>query len=69
MSFGKIDGDVLWEKYREEFPITQRFVYLNHAAVSPLSRRAATDMKHLADVCLLNGSKALDSRNARPASR
>ena len=56
MSFGKIDESALWQKYREEFPVTQRFVYLNQAAVSPLSRRAANAMKHLADDCLLNGS-------------
>jgi selenocysteine lyase/cysteine desulfurase len=31
-------------------------VYLNHAAVSPLSRRSADAMKHLADDCLHFGS-------------
>ena len=30
-----------WERYREEFPITERYVYFNHAAVSPLSTRVA----------------------------
>ncbi|MCD6205315.1 MAG: aminotransferase class V-fold PLP-dependent enzyme, partial [Candidatus Marinimicrobia bacterium] len=28
------------EKYRQLFPITRKFIYLNHAATSPLSTRA-----------------------------
>lgn len=37
---------------RGEFPVTRRLIYLNHAAVAPLSRRAAEAMKKLADdVC------------------
>ena len=27
----------LWRKYRDQFPVTERLVYLNHAAVAPLS--------------------------------
>lgn len=30
-----------WETYREQFPITRHFNFQNHAAVAPLSRRAA----------------------------
>ena len=37
------------EKYRAEFPIRERLIYLNHAAVAPLSRRAAAAMQHLAE--------------------
>lgn len=46
----------VWQQYRDQFPVTERFVYLNHAAVSPLSRRCADAMKQLADDVLFNGS-------------
>ncbi len=46
----------LWELFRWEFPVTQRLIYLNHAAVAPLSRRAAEAHKWLADDCLNWGS-------------
>jgi len=46
----------LWERYAGEFPVRERLVYLNHAAVSPLCRRSADAMKHLADDCLHFGS-------------
>ncbi|MFB3825285.1 MAG: aminotransferase class V-fold PLP-dependent enzyme [Bryobacteraceae bacterium] len=46
----------LHEEYRAEFPVRERLVYLNHAAVAPLCRRAAEAMKHLADDCLHFGS-------------
>lgn len=47
---------MLWQKYREEFPVAERLVYLNHAAVAPLSRRAAAAMQHLAQDALEFGS-------------
>src|SRR5438309_10380649 len=46
----------VWWEYRDQFPVTARFVYLNHAAVSPLSKPAADAMKHLADDVLHYGS-------------
>jgi selenocysteine lyase/cysteine desulfurase len=46
----------LWSQYQSEFPVTERIVYLNHAGVSPLCRRSAEAMKHLADDALLYGS-------------
>ena len=46
----------LCERYASEFPVRDHLVYLNHAAVSPLSRRSADAMKHLADDCLHFGS-------------
>jgi cysteine desulfurase / selenocysteine lyase len=46
----------VWETYREEFPVTSRLIYLHHAGVAPLCRRAANAMKQLADDALLNGS-------------
>ena len=41
---------------RGEFPVTRRLIYLNHAAVAPLSRRAADAMKKLADDACEYGS-------------
>ncbi len=46
----------LWERFASHFPVRERLVYLNHAAVSPLCRPAAEAMKHLADDCLNFGS-------------
>jgi selenocysteine lyase/cysteine desulfurase len=46
----------LWERYREQFPVTKNVVYLNHAAVAPLSRRAAEAMQGLAQDALEFGS-------------
>ena len=42
--------------YREEFPVTKNLVYLNHAAVAPLCRRAAVAMQQLAQDALDFGS-------------
>jgi len=44
------------EKYYGEFPVRDRYIYLNHAGVAPLCRRAAGAMKHLADDALEFGS-------------
>jgi cysteine desulfurase/selenocysteine lyase len=46
----------LWECYRDQFPVTKNLVYLNHAAVSPLSRRCAEAMQGLAQDALDWGS-------------
>jgi selenocysteine lyase/cysteine desulfurase len=50
----------LWEQYQDQFPVRQRLVYLNHAGVSPLCKRAADAMKHLADDALEFGSLHYD---------
>ena len=47
----------IWEKYRDQFPITKSLVYLNHAAVGPLCRPAAEAMQHLAADALEFGSE------------
>jgi cysteine desulfurase/selenocysteine lyase len=47
----------LWQKYRDQFPVTERLVYLNHAAVTPLCRPAAVAMQHLAQDALEFGSE------------
>src|ERR1700722_6663371 len=47
----------LWERWRDQFPVTKNRVYLNHAAVAPLSRRAAEAMQGLAQDVLEYGSE------------
>jgi cysteine desulfurase / selenocysteine lyase len=46
----------LWEQYGSQFPVRERLIYLNHAAVTPLCRAAAEAMKSLADDSLEFGS-------------
>ena len=41
---------------RSLFPVTETYVYLNHAAVSPLSTRVRDAMNHLVNDVTLNGS-------------
>ena len=50
----------LWERHAHQFPVRDRLIYLNHAAVAPLSKPAADAMKHLADDCLHYGSLHYD---------
>ncbi|MBI3697642.1 MAG: aminotransferase class V-fold PLP-dependent enzyme [Acidobacteria bacterium] len=41
-----------WKYYRREFPVVKHWAYMNHAAVAPLSRRAAAAMQGtVEDVC------------------
>lgn len=48
----------LFEAYRDEFPVTKQLIYLNHAAVAPLSRRASDAMKELTEQACRFGSLA-----------
>src|ERR1700684_156436 len=50
----------LWKEYEDQFPITERLVYLNHAAVAPLSLRAAQAIEWLARDALEFGSLHYD---------
>jgi selenocysteine lyase/cysteine desulfurase len=50
----------LWEQYRDDFPVTKNLIYLNHAAVAPLTRRAAEAMQWLAQDALDWGSLHYD---------
>jgi selenocysteine lyase/cysteine desulfurase len=50
----------LWQQYADQFPVRQSLVYLNHAAVAPLCKRAADAMKWLAEDCLQFGSMHYD---------
>ena len=34
-----------WEKIRDDFPITKKYIYFNHAAASPLSERTMSAVK------------------------
>lgn len=58
-SFTKGGGDVT-TRYREEFPVTSELIYLNHAAVAPLCRRAADAIRWLADDACQFGSLHYD---------
>jgi cysteine desulfurase / selenocysteine lyase len=46
----------LWQQHRHQFPVTERLIYLNHAAVAPLCRPAAEAMERLARDVLEYGS-------------
>lgn len=50
----------IWEQYAHHFPVRERLIYLNHAAVAPLCKPAADAMKHLADDCSNFGSLHYD---------
>jgi cysteine desulfurase/selenocysteine lyase len=50
----------IWREYRDQFPVTRNLIYLNHAAVAPLSRRAAAAMQNLAQDVLDYGSLNYD---------
>ena len=66
MSFGQVDkkpgqsAEPLWRQYRDQFPVAERLIYLNHAAVAPLPKRCAEAMKSLADDALEYGSQHYD---------
>lgn len=53
-------AEPVWKQYREEFPVTEKLTYLNHAAVAPLPRRTAQAMQALADDALHFGSLHYD---------
>jgi len=42
-----------WNAWRREFPITERLVHLNHAGVSPVSRRVAAAVQSFANDALV----------------
>jgi selenocysteine lyase/cysteine desulfurase len=47
-------------RYRDQFPVARKLIYLNHAAVAPLCRRSAEAMKALAEDVLQYGSYHYD---------
>jgi cysteine desulfurase / selenocysteine lyase len=52
--------DTLAQRYAHQFPVREKLIYLNHAAVSPLCRPAAEAMKGVVDDCLNFGSLHYD---------
>ncbi|HLI83990.1 MAG TPA: aminotransferase class V-fold PLP-dependent enzyme [Bryobacteraceae bacterium] len=50
----------LWEQYAHQFPVRERLIYLNHAAVAPLAKPAADAMKELVEDCQNFGSLHYD---------
>ena len=50
----------LWQQYRDQFPVTERLIYMNHAAVAPLPRVAAEAMQTWAQDALDFGSLHYD---------
>jgi selenocysteine lyase/cysteine desulfurase len=57
MGYNEFDSPELWVHLRrEEFPVTERLIYLNHAAVAPLPRRSANAIKKFAEDACLHGS-------------
>lgn len=56
----KATTEPLWRIYRDEFPVTQNLIYLNHAAVAPLPRRSALAMQNMAEDALQFGSLHYD---------
>jgi len=49
-------GLELWKAHADQFPVRDRLIYLNHAAVAPLCKPAADAIKNLADDALNFGS-------------
>ena len=49
MGFGETVQKEFYLQYRDQFPVTENAIYLNHAAVAPLCKRAADAMKGLAE--------------------
>lgn len=49
-------GNELWTRYKDQFPVREHLVYLNHAGVAPLCRPAAEAMQRLAADAMEYGS-------------
>jgi len=66
MSFGQLEqkplppAEPLWKQYRDQFPVSERLIYMNHAAVAPLPKRSADALKNFADDALDYGSLHYD---------
>src|SRR5258708_28943235 len=60
MGCGENENKSIWARHRDQFPVVERLIYLNHAAVAPLSKPSADAMKNLADDCLYWGSLHYD---------
>lgn len=54
-----------WNRYRDEFPVTERYLYMNHAAVSPLSTRIERAIQAVSDGLAESGNLFGDELFAR----
>jgi selenocysteine lyase/cysteine desulfurase len=52
--------DNIWTFIRDEFPVTSRYIYFNHAAVGPLSTRAQRALNDLSETLVGKGVLAED---------
>jgi len=59
MGFDEITSP-LWRQFRDQFPVTNNLIYLNHAAVAPLPRSCADAMRGLAGDAMEYGSLHYD---------
>jgi cysteine desulfurase/selenocysteine lyase len=50
-----VEPKINWTRYRSEFPAAKRYIYFNHAAVSPLSNRVLSAMNAVANGFLERG--------------
>ena len=46
----------IFEKWRAEFPVTENYIYMNHAGVAPLSKRVKDTMIEFAQDATVNGA-------------
>ena len=49
-------SSLLQQDWRSEFPVTETYIYMNHAGVAPLSRRAQDAMAGFIEDATLNGA-------------
>ena len=56
MGYNEPETQGIAARWRGEFPVTNNLIYLNHAAVAPLPRRAAEAMQRQAEDACLHGS-------------
>ncbi|UCF04458.1 MAG: aminotransferase class V-fold PLP-dependent enzyme [bacterium] len=48
-------GTVDWQRYRTEFPVTERHIYFNNAAISPLSTRVCNAIQEVSEALARDG--------------
>ena len=44
-----VDAAPIWQQHRDQFPVTQKLIYMNHAGVAPLCAAAAQAMRRLTE--------------------
>ena len=49
-----------WQNWRSEFPVTETYIYMNHAGVAPLSRRVQEAMAGFMEDATLHGAVHAD---------